>query len=273
MGVTAVQNVSVVHPYIRGAEDTLDVSWDAITTGSVVGVTSGDTSGITGYHVYRSVGKQGDKYSRLNSDLIEVSSYRDKTANQALRVQYWYKVVAENADADTGSLDDATPTIFEFVVSSVRVPRVKQIAATMVRRGRISIDPFAEDCRVYVKKVAGARCECFREGTGTYSANCTECYGTGYEGGYVRIDDQRLRIVSDQEQVRETRYGLVIEHAPQVQVAGPYPLFREGDVIVRPNNQRFLVERNRQKRFQGLVISQRLNVKELETGHPIYSLT
>jgi hypothetical protein len=229
-------------------------------------------------------------YKRVNGTDTLVYNVRDIG-----KEGYWYYFVVY-PDAEEGStyvvafqtsagaISSKAETVLYFppaLEQERKYHNQMRIGIEHLRRARIVMERMGQKVIALKRKTSGTRCKCY-EPVKEESADprCQLCYGVGWLEGYnvlqnVLIDFQP----SGQDAVLEP-YGISDQQRPRVW-ALPYPLFQNGDVIVRLNepaspylHKRYEVQNWTRIIYDGVGafgVTQEFSLEHLEPSwHPVY---
>jgi hypothetical protein len=245
-----VPNVRVFNP-LDGL--TATIQWDIVI----------NLSAVLGYNVYRGLTVNFADASRVNVAPLTITQFQDVLPQgQVIRQQYYYFVTAFNADGESLPSDPAAYDPF----TSFSAPTWNQqayILKEFIRRKFIIMGRTGEQVKYFIRKVAGSRCSCWDPIRNSVTdPNCTLCFGTTYQGGYVRIDTT-MRVLGSQEQRSRKELGIEITNQP----AGwtiVYPIMAPQDILVRKNNLRYRITTVTPTINSGVLTEQGFTMKELE---------
>lgn len=124
------------------------------------------------------------------------------------------------------------------------------------------------------RKYAGDRCSKFDQvrKTNQQHGQDTECYGTGFVGGYFKPIEIFVSLIAISEvQITTEEYGRRRTYAPTSWTLWE-PSLNTGDVLIRKNGQRLQVDTVTPTRWKSFVLHQKFTTIELEKNHPIFSM-
>lgn len=163
------------------------------------------------------------------------------------------------------------PNIFAVVDEGLR--RKAIVLNGIASEGYVGI---GERVSFLLKKSSGTRCSCYSVEKGEARFRCVLCYGIGWLGGYdlvqydldgnplyIKINEVKRVLTPDEP-------GEIVEQSPDFWIL-TYPILSTGDIIVRKGNLRYMVEGIDADKVAGVLVRQAGNMKELESGHIVYS--
>lgn len=261
-----VPGVRTNRPIIQEAVMVMDITWTELPS----------AFDIAGYNVYRAVDKDRpvDDWEKRNVNAIEVDFFRDTDTRLVTNWDWWFKVTSVNNTGVESPLEDATPVTMRPDARGLfhsLIPVIRDRAAIITNPDGIGT---GEEIDFYIRKRAGAFCSsCYDERDGSRLAECPECLGTGYQGGYVSIPDLIVRIRSTIELVTLAPVGFKVDSRPQMVLSGPFPKLHDGDVVYRKAlAEYFLVQDARPRSIQGLTTTQLSSLQEVSPWDNPYAL-
>ncbi len=225
------------------------------------------------YKCYRAPGPDGDWELLTPGEGIALTQFTDNNRLWSSNNRHYYKVVAMVGAAE---VEWVPPTLW---VPQARQENVNRILAEINRRHEsLVLDKFAgEACSLYLRKAAGTPCP---NGCSVGDAHvmkyqgeyCPTCFNTGIEGGFVKVDDQLIRVRNAQQDVELRQDGIAFTEGRTAWM-GAAPLVGSGDWFVRGTGERFGITNVRRRELQGVVTLQIMNIKEVESQQYLYDIT
>lgn len=227
-----------------------------------------------GWHVYRCPAPKstGPDVERITNIPVTVPLFFDTTVDLRLHQHYYYTVKEVFFDGSEIALDDPV-TLYSYMGNQrkhtiVSMPRIFQ---EWKRRKTIILDNDAEEVDILIRRRAGERCPCF---DGDYESpsdsTCLTCFGTGWVRGFILLPKVLIRVLSIDEVLRLQPTGLQFKSGPQAWNVD-FPIFRNGDVIIRANMERSEVDSLRFNTHQGVLTEQSWDMKVLEVNNPVFN--
>jgi hypothetical protein len=226
---------------------------------------------VLGYNVYRGLSREGPLV-KLNVTPIVVTFFDDNTAVQQSRTDYWYAVTAVDV---TGESPQSIPVNqnpearFDDRKTLVRAGDMVEmnhvaVLAEGVRRNEILLRRGGEAVDVYIRRTAGVRCSCFDPVRGQPKfANCGDCFGTTFEGGYDKYANVLMKIEPFQQQVQLTEIGVKVVSGPRAWITC-FPIVKPGDIVARRiNNRRYEVQNLDTKISRAIITRQEFTLNEM----------
>ena len=232
-------------------------------------------SNVLYYNIYRSI-QQGGEYSLIASS-IETSFYLDTDAPQykgsISGLDYTYKIAPVNSLGIETPLEYLPEIHISNKISEGIMPMDK-IAEEILRRHTLILKTDGIYADIYVRKVAGEYCDCFDPYREAPSKTCLKCYGTGIVGGFIKFENQLVRIAQGNYGIRIQRVapGLSIQTTPSSWILN-YPVLNVGSVIVeKGTNKRWLVSEVSKVFFAGYVTRQEFTPILIQPSDILYKL-
>jgi hypothetical protein len=155
------------------------------------------------------------------------------------------------------------------IVNSQEVEQMNYIAAEMIRRNAWVFEMRGEPSYALFRKTRGVICGCKTTGVAQPRHGCPSCFEVGVVGGYYGPYDI-LYIDPDQAAVRELQEGGVTVTREAMSYLGPTPIVQDGDLIVRRNGERLVINNVNYKSWQGCIVQQEFKVTLLNKGDTRY---
>ena len=227
------------------------------------------TREVLGYSVYRAQNNSDDPndWTKLNTKPISVNYYQDlgftgdPVANG--RIAWFYKVVPILQDGSEYLLSKSKSETFTKTLQGIQ----RFIAPTIRARTHMMLDPTrfssAECVHFLVRKWSGKYCTCVDVRSRKVDANCPDCYGSGYSGGFELIENVYCRVRSTPQTLQGDSGGITIKENTTGTIAA-YPLLTEADIIIRQHNVRYRVRDIKARATQGYITAQAFNLEKMQ---------
>ena len=237
----------------------------------VIGWTA-PTVPVLGYNVYRSLSREG-AMEQVNTGLVLVTQYRDYTARQQSRADYWFTVTAVDGSGEgPQGLPVSQDPMARFddrghPGRKGDLVEMNQLAilAEGVRRNEIILGRGGEFVDVYVRRTAGSRCtNCYVPDSDQPAyKTCPVCFGTTFLGGYDKFPNVLMKVEDAVQNIVATDMGFKVSALHRSWVT-TFPLMKAGDIVVRRlNNRRYEVQGPDAKMSRGIIVRQEFNLGEL----------
>ena len=155
------------------------------------------------------------------------------------------------------------------IVNSQEVDKMDYMQQEMIRRNGWIFEMVGEPSYILFRKTRGVPCGCKGTGLGQPRTGCPICFEVGIVGGYFGPYDI-LYIDPDTAAVRELDEGGVKVTREARSYLGPTPIVQDGDLIVRRNGERLIVNQVTYKSPRGVILQQEFNVTLLNKGDTRY---
>ena len=219
-----------------------------------------------GYYVYRGNVDDFTKAVKVNATLVTIPQLLAEQL-QGLRENWYYFVTCVNLTG--ASLPSVSVLAGGSQYTNTARGNIKFIVPEIIRRRRIMLDLDGEDGYILIKKVSGTRCTCWDSRRASGLPDCPACYGTYYDGGYVKLTS-KFRITSQAELMARQELGRVIEYKPRGWLV-TYPIVKTSDVLVRKDNKRMRIINVTDGRVGGVLTRIAFDLQELEPSDPVYA--
>lgn len=144
------------------------------------------------------------------------------------------------------------------------------ISLEIARRNNLLLRRFiGRLCAYFPVRTQGQRCPtCFDQiKMRSKLANCPECYGTSFQGGYYGQINIFVDVSPSPKVVEVSTSGRMNPRGSVMWIAN-FPSARPGDVIVEKGNRRWKVDRVNNAQHKRYTVQQYLNVHEVDRGDP-----
>jgi hypothetical protein len=157
-----------------------------------------------------------------------------------LQQRIYYKATTVAVDPKDKSKIIETPIDEVEYRSTFDMEEIDYIWKEAIRRNRWILEQGGERVMVFIRSSMGEQCPCFEDSHGQPLNDCPQCLGTGYIPPYSGPYNVIIAPPEAQKSIELLDMGLRINYEYE-SFTGPFPTLRERDVIVRPNNERYVV--------------------------------
>jgi len=171
-------------------------------------------------------------------------------------------------DADGNELHAPGDPASEFV-DSYQVDKIDYMQSEMVRRNGWLFEQVGEPAWLMFRRTRGKICGCATTGTGQPRTACSACYETGIVGGYYG-PYAFLYIDPDTAVTRRLDEGGVLVQRESRSYIGPSPIVQDGDLIIRMNGERLVINGVTYKMPRGVILQQEFTSSLLPPGDTRY---
>lgn len=140
-----------------------------------------------------------------------------------------------------------------------------------IRRNGWILDQGGERVKVFIRKYMGKKCDCFDGDFKNAVNDCSNCFGTGYQGGYEGPYDITIAPMNAEKTVEWSERGLYVEQDYD-SWTGPSPLLSQRDFIVKQNNDRLAVSGVKVPTNRGNVLQQHFNLEMIDENDIRYDV-
>jgi len=155
------------------------------------------------------------------------------------------------------------------VVNTQEVDQLDYMQAAMVRYNEWGFEMFGEPALVMFRKTRGVPCGCKGTGLGQPRTGCPSCFEVGYVGGYYGPYDI-VYIDPDAGTTRELDEGGIKVTREAKSYLTRTPIVQDGDLIIRRNGERLVINGVTYKSPRGVILQQDFNVTLLNRGDTRY---
>ena len=217
------------------------------------------------YNIYRGTISNGIFY-KLNDKPIENNKYDDRTITNNMNTTYWYKISTLYYDNDKW-IESELSNAYIY-----RVDNTNKWFHKINERNMWILKNTGELFDLYKRKTEGEICSCYDSERGqAANPNCTECYGTGFIGGYDPIFQIYIRQKPAVNNMDRTAQGLKVNNNTGAWTICDVQI-RDRDILINPQGKMFRVYSCNTNHAAGYYFHQELQMYEVETNDPIYNL-
>ena len=148
------------------------------------------------------------------------------------------------------------------VVSTLQIDRMDYMQKEFVRRNAWLFEQVGEPAYLMFRRTRGEHCGCRQNMVETPVTACESCFETGIVGGFFGPYDF-LYIDPDSGAVRTLEEGGVKVERTSVSYLGPTPIVQDGDLIIRRNGERLVVNGTQYTSPRGVILQQQFNTQLL----------
>jgi len=248
--------------------------------------------GLTGFNVYRNNVNTFTGATKLNTSPVSITFFEDFVDEKVQAFTFYYFVTSlagGGTESDPGGpafipfknfapLADRVLTTNQKTRTSIAFSHAKINSEIRRRHGKIlTFD--GEQMHYLARKVAGDQTNVdfdrFRRDApyrdpDSVAGDTDGLFGTTFKGGYDLIPDVRLRYLPVVERLSRGEMGLVKQQTPSLW-AVDFPVFQSRDIIVRQNNERFVLSNIRRQSFSGVGTRIVADIEHIQPEHIIYS--
>jgi hypothetical protein len=181
-------------------------------------------------------------------------------------VRTFYTVIPVDAEGNETHAPGVGGTA---IVDTYQVDTMDYMQAEMVRRNQWLFEQVGEPAWLMFRKIRGKICGCTRTGLGEPRTVCPACYETGIVGGYYG-PYAFLYIDPDQAVTRELQEGGIKVRRESRSYLGPSPVVQDGDLIIRRNGERLVINGVTYKMPRGVLLQQEYTSSLLPGGDTRY---
>lgn len=190
---------------------------------------------------------------------IGTTTFVDDTALEIMALDWFYKVSLVDFSGEEAQISNIATVEMRPLqkwITAMQEERLRRLYQSLLLVG--------EEVRYFKRKIAGTLCQCVSQFSelADQNINCPICYDTRFVGGF---DEMKMLIVDSKERrtplMRFYKIGRVLEWAlwAKVELSSPnvwsvnVPPFFAGDLLVRSNNERYIVKNSYENHVAGYV--------------------
>ncbi len=141
------------------------------------------------------------------------------------------------------------------IVDTMQVDRMDFMQREMVRRNDWLFEQVAEPAFLMFRRTRGQVCGCTQGGLNQPKTGCPSCFEVGIVGGYFGPYDF-LYVDPDSQVIRTLQEGGIEVERESASYLGPTPIVQDGDLIIRRNGERLIINKVRYKNPRGVLCMQ-----------------
>lgn len=197
--------------------------------------------------------------------------YLEHHVLSALNQRIYYKVTTVAEDPDNPGNYIETPLEEISARSLFDMEPVDWIWREAIRRNRWMLEQQGERVKLFIRKWMGETCPSHEYSYGQSYHDCEECLGTNYVGGYEGPYDIIIAPPETEKSIELADMGLHIRYDWATWTTD-YPLLNERDVIVRQNNDRYIVGPVNPQGSRGAIYQQHFTISHIDIDDIRYKI-
>jgi hypothetical protein len=155
--------------------------------------------------------------------------------------------------------------------STSDIEEIDYIWREAIKRNRWILEQAGERIKVFIRKGMGEQCPNYQYAFGQGHQDCPVCLGTNFVNGYDGPYDVIIAPPEAEKSIELLDMGLHIRYDFETWT-GPFPLLNERDVIVRQNNERYIVGPVNYQGSRGAIYQQHFTISYLDEGDIRYKI-
>lgn len=180
-----------------------------------------------------------------------------------LNQRIYYKATTVAVDPNDNTKRIESPIEEVEWRSTFDIEEIDYVMKEMIRRNRWLLEQAGERVKVFTRKWMGEKCSDYEDSHGQSHQDCDTCFGTSYVNGYSGPYDIIIAPPESEKSIELLDMGLHIRYAFETWT-GPFPLLNERDVIVRQNNERYIVGPVNPQGFRGTILQQHFTIEYID---------
>ena len=197
--------------------------------------------------------------------------YLEHSVLSVLSQRIYYKVTTVAVDPDDASATIETPLDEISSRTAFDVEAIDYIWREAILRNRWLLEQGGERVKIFIRRWMGAECPTHQTNYGQSYNDCLDCYGTNIVGGFDGPYDVTIAPPESEKMVNLGDMGLHITYDWATWM-GPYPLINERDVIVRQNNERYVIGPVTPQGSRGAIYQQHFTMSYIDEGDIRYKI-
>jgi hypothetical protein len=155
--------------------------------------------------------------------------------------------------------------------STADIEEIDWIWREAILRNRWILEQGGERAKIFVRKWMGPICPEYEGSHGQSRADCPLCYGTSILMGYSGPFEILIAPPEAEKTIDLLDMGLHINYG-YMTWSGPFPIINERDVIVRQNNERYVVGPVNYQGSKGAIYQQHFTISYIDEGDIRYQI-
>jgi len=188
-----------------------------------------------------------------------------------LNQRIFYKVTTVAVDPKDPQAVIETPIDEVSDRSAFDIEHEDYIWREAMNRNRWILEQAGERVKVFVRKWMGSVCPNHQNNYGQGYQDCSECYGSNIVGGFSGPYDIIIAPPETERSVELADMGLHIRY-DWATWTGAYPLLNPRDIIVRQNNERYMVGPVNYQGARGATFQQHFTMSIIDHGDIRYQI-
>lgn len=190
-------------------------------------------------------------------------SYLRHSVLSRLNQRIFYKVTAVAVDPDDNAKRIETPLEEVSWRSTFDMEAIDYIWREAILRNRWLLEQGGERVKVFIRKWMGEQCPNYERFHGQGHHDCTICWGTNYVGGYEGPYDIVIAPPETERSIELFDMGLHMRYDWNTWTSD-VPILNERDVVVRSNNERFIVGPVNYQGSRGAIYQQHFTISHID---------
>jgi hypothetical protein len=182
-----------------------------------------------------------------------------------LNQRIYYKVTTVAVDPKDNSQVIETPLEEVSARSAFDIEALDYIWREAILRNRWILEQGGERVKILIRKWMGPVCPSHQQNYGQAYNDCKSCMGTNIVGGYLPPVDAIIAPPESDKMVELADMGLHIRYDWATWTTD-YPLLNTRDVIVRQNNERYVVGPVNPQGSRGVIYQQHFTMSYIDQG-------
>lgn len=188
-----------------------------------------------------------------------------------LNQRIFYKVTTVCQDPDNPGQYLETPLDEVSARSTFDMEEVDWIWREAIKRNYWILEQAGERVKVFIRKWMGELCDSHEYAYGQSYHDCGSCFGTNYKGGFDGPYDIIIAPPETERSIELFDMGLHMRY-DWLTWTSDFPLLNERDVVVRQNNERYVVGPVNYQGSRGAIYQQHFTLSHMDEKDIRYKL-
>lgn len=197
--------------------------------------------------------------------------YLEHLVLTVLNQRLYYKVTTVAVDPKDPALTIETPLEEISERSGFDIEMIDYIWREAILRNRWKLEQGGERVKLFLRKWMGQICPSHQKNYGQSYNDCLLCYGSNIVGGYSGPYDAIVAPPETEKSVELADMGLHIRY-DWASWTTDYPLLNERDIVVRQNNERYVIGPVNPQGSRGAIHQQHFTMSYIDQGDIRYRI-
>jgi len=198
-------------------------------------------------------------------------TYLSNSIQTDISKNIYYKVTTVAVDPKDESKTIETPLDEISERSPLDIESIDYIWREAIRRNRWILEQGGERVKILIRKWVGEKCPYHQANYGQGYNDCLYCFGSNILGGYLPPIDAIIAPPETEKMVELADMGLHIRYDWATWMTD-YPLINPRDVVVRQNNERYVIGPVNPQGGRGAIFQQHFTMSFIDQGDIRYQI-
>lgn len=188
-----------------------------------------------------------------------------------LSQRIYYKVTTVAIDPNDSNNTIETPLEEISERSAFDIEMIDYIWREAILRNRWILEQGGERVKIFIRKWMGEKCPSHQTNYGQSYNDCEQCIGTNIIGGYEGPYDALISFPEAEKMIELADMGLHMRY-DWASWTGNYPLINTRDIVIRQNNERYVVGPVTPQGSRGAIYQQHFTMSYIDQGDIRYKI-